>query len=169
MLNESTLKELYKNAIDAFPQTTRRQHATDTIKVVKLDWTPFLGVRTLFLKGLIQNEGKEYNAMMLVKDVKYTEGPGSKIIRILASNGKEYYLNKISFGNNDVLVRCECADFHWRFKHYNSLDKSLFGRNRKKYEAIYRPNSANPSETAGMCKHLMKLMKILKESSLLVD
>lgn len=169
MLNESTLKELYKNAIDAFPSTTKRQNAIDTIKVVKLDWTPFLGVRTLFLKGLVQNEGKEYNPIMLVKDVKYKNEPGTQTIKIAASNGKEYYLNKISFEDNDVLVRCECGDFHWRFKHYNSLDKSLFGRDRKKYEAIYKPNSANPSESAGMCKHLMKLMKILKESGLIVD
>lgn len=169
MLNESTLEELYKNAVYAFPRTTKRQYAIDTIKIVKLEWTPFIGVRTLFLKALAQNEGKEYSPMLLVKDIKYKESPNSKTIKITASNGKEYYLNKISFQDNDVLVRCECGDFHWRFKHYNNLDKSLFGRNRKKYEALHRPNSANPSETSGMCKHLIKLVKILKESNLILD
>jgi hypothetical protein len=54
--HESTLYDLHQSAVDAFPHTTKRQHATDTIRIVQLNWTPFLGLKTLYLKGLAQNE-----------------------------------------------------------------------------------------------------------------
>jgi hypothetical protein len=69
--------------------------------------------------------------------------------------------------SNDVLVRCTCKDFHWRMTHFNSLDGSLFGRDRRKYEALYRPGSSNPKELPGICKHLMKMGKALTESSII--
>jgi hypothetical protein len=31
-----------------------------------------------------------------------------------------------------------------------------------------RPDTANPMEMAGMCKHLIKMAKIIKESNLLI-
>jgi hypothetical protein len=169
MLNESSVLDLYLNSIKAFPNTTKRQNSIDTIKITNLNWIPFVGVRTLFVKSLCQNESKEYNSILLFKDVKYYEKKEFKTIELIASNGKKYFLNRLSLSENEVLTRCECKDFHWRFKHFNSLDKSLYGRDRKKYEALYRPDTANPKEIPGMCKHLMKLVKILKETTIFVD
>lgn len=164
---ETSLKDLHKNTIEAFPNTQKRQYATDTIVFEHLDWVPFLGVKTLFIKGLAKNNGRKNESLILFKNIKYKESEGRGTVPITASNGKEYYLEQIQYESNDVLVRCSCKDFFWRFTHFNKIDKSLFGRDRRKYEAIYKPGSSNPEQIPGLCKHLIKLIKVLKESNLL--
>lgn len=165
---ETSISQLYKNTVKAFPTTTKRQYATDTVVVERLEWVPFLGLKTLFIKGLIKNEGKKYDCIMLFKNIIYKETEGKKLIKIKMSTGKEHFVEQIDSEKNDILVRCNCADFYWRFVHYNKLDKSLYGRDRRKYEALIRPDTANPKEMAGICKHLLKMAKIIKETNLLI-
>jgi hypothetical protein len=162
-LDESSLSELFKSAVTAFPGTTKRQHATNTIKIAKLDWTPYVGLKTLFVKGLAQNEGREYNPVILFKNVVYGEG-----LEVVDNIGKQYRIKPLSIKTNDVRVRCQCGDFNFRFCHYNYLDHSLYGKDRKKYvgQGLWK---ANPSESVGICKHLMKLMKVLQEARILVE
>ena len=166
LIEESTLTDLYKNAVNAFPNTTKRQYATNPIKITNLRWTPFVGLRTLFVRGLAQNENREYNPIIFFKNVKYLDKSG---VSLMASDGKEYFLEQLSAKSNDVLVRCNCQDFYWRFNYHDYLDKSLHGNKRKKYEAKHNPGSANPLEMPGMCKHLMKMMKTLGESGILAE
>jgi hypothetical protein len=165
-LNESTHSELYSSAVEAFPNTTKRQHAIDPIKISRIQWSPFLGVKTLVVKGLAQNEDREYSPMIVFKGVKYHPEKDASNLVTLATEGKVFYLEPISLSDNHVLLRCQCGDFHWRFCHTDHLDRSLQGPNRKKYEALYRPGSANPKEMPGMCKHILKLAKVLSQTSL---
>lgn len=162
-LQESTLPDLYQSTLSAFPNTTKRQHITNTIKITNINWVPFLGLKTLFVKGLAQNEGKEYNPIIVFKKVVYNENEQTSLI---ASNGKKYNLKQLSFDENEVLLRCNCPDFYWRFNFYNSEDKSLHGRKRAKYEG-QGSWKANPLEYPGMCKHIMKLIKTLTESKII--
>lgn len=164
-IDETTLPDLYQSAVDAFPRTTKRQFSTDLVQVVQLNWIPYKGMKTLFVKGLIQNEGKEYNSHLIFKGVNYDSLVNQ--IKLVASDNQVYTLSKLDLENTDVLIRCNCPDFRWRFCHFNSIDKSLYGRDRKKYEAIHRPGSANPLELPGMCKHLIKLQKVLLQSGVI--
>lgn len=159
---ESSLEDLYQSAVSAFPNTTKRQHATDPIVITNLSWTPYRGVKTLFIKGLAQNrhEGTEYNCLMLFKNVDYN---GNQLT-ITASDLKEYSFDKLSLENTNVVLRCNCPDFHWRFNYYDHLDKSLYGRKRSPYESTGHHPPANPMEMPGMCKHLMKMSKTLNEA-----
>mgnify|MGYP000029406321 FL=1 len=166
-LNENTLNGLYDSAVAAFPNTTKRQHATQPVRIVQIGWTPYLGLKTLFVKGLAQNEGREYNSLILFKKVSYKDSNGPGIVELNTETGK-VFLERLSFDANDVVVRCNCPDFYWRFNYYNHLDKSLYGRKRAKYEAQHNPGSANPQEMPGMCKHLMKLSKALTESGIIL-
>jgi len=161
---ETSLNTLYDSAVDAFPHTTMRQYATDPIVITNLKWIPFIGMKTLFIKGLAQNEGREYNPTIVFKQVEYN--PNSDYIQLIATDGKTYPLKQLSLENNDVLVRCNCPDFFWRFNYYDHVDKSLYNRKRKKYESQGGP-PANPFEMPGMCKHLMKMTKVLKQSNIL--
>jgi hypothetical protein len=165
---ETSLVDLYKNTVKAFPKTNKRQHSTHEIKVERLNWVPFLGMKTLFIKGLVRNESRKYDSIILLKNVIFKESEAKKSIKIRMSTGKEYFVEQIDAEKNDVLVRCNCKDFYWRFNHFNKIDKSLYGRGRIKYEALIRPNTANPMEMAGICKHLIKMAKIIKETNLLV-
>lgn len=161
MLFETTLQNLYDSAVEAFPQTVMRQHATHPIVVTNLRWTPFVGMKTLFIKAIAQNEGKEYSPIIIFKRMNYD---GDEIT-ITASDMREVSFDRPSMESTDVLLRCNCPDFFWRFNYYNHLDKSLQGPKRRKYESQGGP-PANPKALPGMCKHLMKTVHVLGEAGL---
>jgi len=166
---ESSLNDLHQSAVRAFPGTTKRQHAIDTVRITQLEWTPFLGVRTLFLKGLAQNfadGGGEYTPIILFKNVRYHNTPDQGLVEIVASDGRTYHLERLSAADNDVLLRCGCGDFHWRFNYYNHLDHSLHGRKRAPYVPTGTGGPINPMEMPGMCKHLMSMARSLRDSGL---
>jgi len=162
-LYESSLKELYQSTVKTFPSTTKRQYAIDTIKIVSLRWIPYLGVKTLYIKALAQNteNSKEYNPIILFKDIVYIYKKEKNSVEILDSNQKKYIINKIQ--DNDVLVRCNCKDFYWRGNYADHLDKSLYGTKRTPYKGRY---SVNPNNEPMICKHLIKLYKVLSNSGL---
>jgi len=162
---ESSLQELYQNTVAAFPNTTKRQHAIDPITISSLQWIPFLGMKTLFVKGLAESNHKAYAPIVVFKQVNYHEEAQPNTVSLMASDGKAYILDRFSIKNTNVLLKCACNDFNFRFRHYNFLDKSLYGRNRKKYEGADLWE-ANPQHLPGMCKHLIKLAAILKESGI---
>lgn len=170
-LQESNLQDLYTSTVQSFPRTTKRQYATDLIRIIELNWTPFVGVHTLFIKGLAHSEesGKTYSPMVLFKGVNYHGTKDNQNwIEIVANDGRYYVIERLNKDNN-VLVRCDCADFRWRFNYTDHIDTSLYGRVRKKYEAEMNPGSANPLEMPGMCKHLIKLANSLDHAGILED
>lgn len=162
---ESSLKDLYDAAVEAFPATSRRQHSTDTVRVEHVDWVPFRGLGTLFVKGLCVNEGRKNECVVLFRGVVYGE-EGRGMVPVASSSGGVVHLEPLSLEGNDVAVRCTCGDFRWRFSHWNAVDGSLYGRRPRRYEASLRPGSSNPDRSPGVCKHLMKMAKILGESGL---
>jgi hypothetical protein len=163
-LNESSVNDLFASAVRAFPYTRMRQHATGPIIIESLRWTPFLGVKTLFIKAEARNEDRHYTPMILFKNVDY-DGDG---ITIIASDGLEYSFDKLSLENQDVLLRCNCPDFYWRFNYYDYIDRSLYGNKRGKYESK-GGLPANPKKLPGMCKHLMKMSEALRDAGLFYD
>lgn len=50
-LNESTVIDLYNSTVDAFPKTTKRQNSIDMIKIIEMNFLPYLGMRTLFVRS----------------------------------------------------------------------------------------------------------------------
>lgn len=161
---ESSLSHLFQSAVDAFPHTTKRQHATDPIEISSIRWTPFLGMRTLMTKALAKNENREYSCFIVFKNVNYHTGHNQGLITLQTEN-HSYFLEKLSLINTHVLVRCSCPDFKWRFKYYDHLDRSLYGHKGKPYQSN-GGLPANPMEMEGMCKHLMKLSETLRNKGL---
>lgn len=164
IFNESSLNDLFTSAIRAFPNTTKRQYAVQPIVIETIRWTPFVGMKTLFVKGHARNEDRHYDTIILFKDVDYT----NEQVKIKASDGKIYRFAKLSMENTDVLVRCNCQDFKWRFNYYDHLDRSLYGPKRSKYEGI-SGIPANPKQLPGMCKHLMATTKVLNDAGIFLD
>ena len=162
---ETSLKDLYQSTVKAFPYTTKRQYAIDPIKIVSLRWIPYIGVKTLYIKGLAQNteNSEEYNPLILFKNIIYLPKKEKKSIEIFDINQKKYIIYKIK--NNDVLVRCNCKDFYWRGNYADHLDKSLYGTKRSPYKGS-TGYSVNPNNNPMVCKHLIKLYKVLSQSGL---
>lgn len=157
--SEASLSDLYDSAVRAFPRTTKRQHAVDPVIVEELRWTPFLGMKTLFIKAEVRNESRHYSPVILFKNVNY----GGNGVRITASDEREYQFNKLSLEGTDVLVRCNCPDFKWRFNYYDHREGVLYGPKRSPYESHGGP-PANPLELPGLCKHLMKVAIALRDA-----
>lgn len=158
-LAESTHADLYDSSVQAFPKTRFRQHVTDQIEISELEWTPYLGVKTLFISAQAHNKikGTDYKPMIMFKGVNY--GRGTNTVEIVANDSKPYRFEQLELGHTELLVRCNCPDFQWRFNYYDWVDSSLFGNKRKKYEGEGAP--ANPAEMPGMCKHLMAMFENL--------
>lgn len=164
-IDEMNLNQLYDSTVEAFPRTMKRQYSTDELKVVSLRWTPFTSLKTLFIKGLVESEKNMYDTVLLFKDVNYDQ-ENNNVIPLMATDGLVYHFGKISPAKNDVLVRCNCADYYWRFCHWNHIGKSNWGRNRAKYESKGIGPPANPLEMPGMCKHLIKTVKTLDSAGI---
>lgn len=168
-IEESTAIELYKSTVDAFPGTGKRQNSIDSIRIVEMGWIPFIGMKTLYVKGLAKNmeNQNQYRASVLFKGVKYLESKTINSVELVASDANTYLLERIKPWSNEVLVRCECPDFHWRFNFYDHVDKSLYGRKRRKYDSKGVGRVANASKSEGMCKHLIKMIKAISDSKIM--
>jgi hypothetical protein len=160
---ESTFDELFDSAVRAFPKTRKRQHATDEVHVGQFRWTPFPGVKTFLLRATATNEDRTYSPMILFKRVQFREGPGRGVLKLKISSEETRYIEQLSPDNHDILVRCNCPDFYWRFNYYDHIDRSLYGNKRSKYDGAY---PANPRKLPGMCKHLMKMVYTMQEVGL---
>jgi len=163
---ESTYSQLYGRIVDAFPNTTKRQYAVDPIQISNVQIIPFVGLRTLFLKADAINEDRQYAPMLLFKNIQYTNSLTSEAIEVSTADGRQVRFHRPLIDENELALRCSCGDFYWRFNYFDHLDRSLYGRKRAKYEAKKVQWSVNPSESPGLCKHLIKMMQVLKESGL---
>lgn len=167
---ESSFFDLYANIERGFPQTGHRQHATDTIKIKDMRWLPYRGVKTLYVKGLAQNEGREHSPIVVFKRVNYNINENDKMaVTINASDGGIYTFEKLTLNNTDLILRCSCGDFRYRFAWYNRLDHCLYGRVPPKYESKGIRHPVNPMEISGMCKHCIKLIKVLGTAGIFVE
>lgn len=164
IFSEINLNNLYDSTVNTFPRTTKRQNSIDPIKIVEMHWTPFIGVKTLFIKGLAESSAKVYSPMILFKNVNYK--PSKNIVNIFV-NEQKYSFEELS--KNDVMVRCSCLDFGFRGSFANFTNKCLLNKLRKKYESlgIYPP--VNPENNPMMCKHIIKLAKALEDAGVVYD
>lgn len=160
---ESTIEQLYNQTVSGFPRTGKRQHSVQPIKITEMNWTPFLGTKTLLVRGTAESGEKVYNTVVLFKDVVYGSG-----IPLVATDGRLYHLEQLMVDKNDVLVRCNCDDYRWRFQHWNHVDRSLYGADRKPYEGTGTGLKANPDEVAGFCKHIIRTLTAIRDSNILV-
>lgn len=161
---ESSMDDLYKSTVKAFPYTTKRQYAIDPIKIVSLKWIPYVGVKTLYIKGLAQNtdNSHEYSPLILFKNINYLDRTEPESVQIIDNNQKVFFIKKIK--NNDALVRCGCKDFYWRGNYADHLDRSLYGVKRQPYQGSGL--SVNPNNDPMICKHIIKLYKVLHNTGL---
>lgn len=165
LLSETNLNDLYQSTINAFPTTTKRQYATQPIEIKNITFKPYVGMKTLYVTAEAHSETKTYSPIIIFKNVTYFQEERLNSVSI-TTEGQKYFFEKILQNQNDVLLRCDCKDFYWRFNYTDYTDQSLQGRKRAKYEAKNAPGSSNPLKLPGMCKHLIKLIETLHDMGL---
>ena len=167
ILIELTLPQLHQAAVQAFPQTTKRQHATDELNVTAIKMVPHQNA--LMIRAVVKNNngGKQYNTTILLDDVVYEDEDTPDNVTFTGSDGKEYHVRRIPKAHSQAKVRCNCLDLYWRFATWNYNHNSLLGNKPKPYQKKTNRPDANPQQKPGVCKHLMKTISDLQQSNLI--
>lgn len=167
-LLEASLEQLVNQAERAFPDTSRRQHATDTTSVVNIEMIP--QKNNLLVKGQVRgSQNKIYDIIVQFQQVKYNPPEGEDKVTFV-SNEQTYAIAPIALAQNNCKVRCNCLDFRFRFAINNFSDGSLYGSKPRAYQP--KPGSkrgpANPTRSPGVCKHIMTFVDELHQANLFV-
>lgn len=165
----STVPDLEDNIAQAFPRTTKRQHATGEVDVNYVEFIPFVGVKYLHVRSTTLSNGHNYQQAIQFMRVQFDQQETPDNVSIMGNDNVVYHVHPIKLNNHNVKVRCNCLDFHFRFANYNSTDKSLVGRPPPPYvrKTTTRP-SVNPEQVPGMCKHLLKVVEVLEQNGLVI-
>jgi hypothetical protein len=166
-LEEVTLQDLEHDTVFGFPNTTKRQHATDPIHITKMQLVPAVPTQDLICNGTAQSSGKTYDPKILFLQVEYQDDDTRSNVTFKGSDGKDYNIQPISLARSNVKVTCNCLDFRWRFSVWNDNQDALYGDPPPPYQrkTTTRP-PANPNRTPGICKHLIKMTQNLRQAGL---
>lgn len=169
-LQETPYRDLERNIVTGFPDTTKRQHATDPVQIVQLNLFPSVQSNNLMVRSLARSGGKKYTPEVLLLDVEYQPEDSDENITFKANDGDEYHITPVNLRQNDCKVRCDCLDFHFRFAYWNHNDGSLYGGPPPRYvrRTTNRP-PVNPSRVPGICKHVIKTIMALAEAGLVTN
>ena len=80
---------------------------------------------------------------------------------------KNYWIKKFDMKRQNVLIRCSCSDYFFRFSYYNYVNAIQFGG---KSRAYVRKTSnfpeVNKNHVVGLCKHVSGLSQALQTNGL---
>lgn len=159
---DSSYTDLYRGITTAFPNTQRRHNATGPVQIVRLEYVPFTGSNNLRIDGQARSGGNTYNPHIMFREVEFQEEDLPTNATIKAVDNQEYHIAPINLANVNVRVKCDCLDFYWRFAAWNSRDDSLIGNPPPPYTPTGNRPPVNPTQTPGVCKHLIKLIQELR-------
>jgi len=167
---QSTYNQLKTNVDNFTPQGSdrgdgskrfKRQHATVTLK--NLTFRAAYGVKALEVMATAVGGEKPYQPKIIFNRVDFDDEDTQDNITVPAEAG-DIHFQQLNLSEKTMRVRCDCADFYWRFAAYNAKDKSLDGRSPKPYQAKTNRGPVNPQQVPGMCKHLLKIIEVLKDN-----
>jgi hypothetical protein len=171
LTESATYNDLYNNIRQEFPDTRKRQNATNEVNVQEVRYIP---VRTTAEGGALQiaastrSNGHEYKQQLLFSDVNFDPEDADDNITFKATDGQDYHVKPITLTGNRIRVNCSCMDFHYRFAMWNYNNGTLLGRKPKLYrrKTENRP-PVNPGQVDGLCKHLIKVCDRLRQQRLI--
>lgn len=163
----STQQQLVTNIERVWPQTRKRQNATNEVNITKLEYIPYIGTKLLHVRSQSVSNGHPYQQALQFVNVAFEDADTPENATFKATDGTDAHVQPIVLSNTNCKCRCNCMDFYYRFAAYNAQDRSLVGRAPKPYirKTETRP-SVNPDQVPGMCKHLLKLTETLRQNGL---
>jgi len=167
-INEASVRDLETNIQRGFPNTTKRQYAVGPVQIPIVKLTPYVPSKSLFIEAQANSNGRRYSPEILFDSVDYEQEETQTNVTFTGSDNNEYNMTQaVPLTGNQVKVRCNCLDFHYRFALQNARDGSLYGPPPPNYQrkTETRP-PVNPMKVPGMCKHLLKLVDELQKSKM---
>jgi len=164
-IDEISIRDLENNITRGFPGTKARQHAVGPVQIPIVRLTPYVPSHSLYAEGQANNRGHRYNPEIMFQEVNFEDQETPTNITFTGSDNNEYNIAQpVPLMGNNVQVRCNCLDFHYRFARQNAGDDALVGKAPPPYrrKTQTRP-PANPMHVPGMCKHLLALVDELQK------
>ena len=160
----STVRKLSNN-IKTMP-TKKRQLATSDVVVSKMTLKPFTNSKSIQIHSECKSGSKKYQTVLMFRDVVFEPESSQTNVTFTGSDDEEYNMEKIVLSSSNVLVKCECMDFYWRFSRFNVKDSSLYGPTPQPYTPKTDRPSDNTAQVPGVCKHLLKSIENLKSAGM---
>jgi hypothetical protein len=122
-----------------------------------------VGVKTLSISGEVLTLGstEAKHVIVVFEGVQFSRYKKLGYVRYNLG-GNEGWIKKPALTQNNVMMRCSCQDYRFRFQHANALVKVLFGR-RKKYKRVEGSTRkpVNPDHIPGYCKHIHNFVSVV--------
>ncbi len=163
VLNEDvTYPGLYREIQRGFPTTKRREHATHEVAVSKMQYVPV--ARGLQVNAQARSNTHDYAPSILFLDVAYDPDETAGGTSFTGSDGKVRHMQPIDLTMSTCKVKCNCLDFFYRFAQTNYDDDALLGKKPPLYKRVpgSTRDSANPQHVPGVCRHLIKVVELLR-------
>ena len=163
LMLEMTLYQLDRSTVNNFGP--EREVRANRVQVETLEFTTSqgkLGTQLTAIADVRGSTGERYKSTIVFKKVKTEEADTPTNITVKSTNGDDIHLQAISLNSSDVMVRCSCLDFYWRFSLWNMRHKSLFGDGPDPYVKTTNRPPVNPGQRPGVCKHLYKMIQKIK-------
>lgn len=154
-----------------------RDSRANQVQISNIKYIPSLQQSILRIECITHStpSSKKYNTVLELNDVEYIDDSRYNFLQKAEerdsqkynaykfnANGQDFFVSYDRTKGVDVQVSCDCEDFRWRFSTYNYKDGSLFGNPPPNYVSKTNRPPANPHNSPGVCKHLIKLKKELE-------
>lgn len=169
LFEDATIPELRRNIETGFPNTKKRQHATNEVRVNNLQYTPVLQGGLLRVNSKTStNNGNQHTQILDLRNISFEGQPTDLNVTFMARDNRDYYMRPVQLNTTNVGVFCDCDDYIMRFANYNIQNNCHVGPKPHPYvrKTDDRP-SVNPGKVPGLCKHLLRVVDDLKRYGLL--
>lgn len=165
IINESSLGDLERSTERSFG--TDRSDDANAVRITNMVISPGQDTLSVNAQSLNTDKGSHYDTNMVFRDVKYSPTQTGTTEPFTASDGTEYYVERLNMQRSQVQVSCNCLDFYWTFATWNSADNSLIGAAPDPYVKTGNRPPRNPSQTPGLCKHLYAVGAAIQKEGIL--
>jgi hypothetical protein len=169
LFEDQTIPQLKQSIERGFPDTKKRQHAVGEVRVVDNRYTPFTSASVLRVDSHVaSNSGRRYNQFVDLENVSYDLHSAEGNVPVSATDHHEYYIKPVELNTTNVKVFCNCKDYQMRFAFYNIQNNCHIGPPPKQYSKVAGSDRGpvNPLKVPGLCKHLIKVVNILKQDGI---
>lgn len=137
--------------------------------VLSVRFVPFFGTKVLDIYAEVMSEerNKAYTVSMKCLDVDLSEEFSPETpFKLLDTKSKEVFYSSALTPDTEVVLRCGCDDFYFRFAYFLRQRKALLGRLKPYVRKTVHRKSQNVPRAVTACKHVFALLELLTEVGL---
>jgi hypothetical protein len=171
ILEDLNLNQLHQNIQRGFPKTKKRQHVTHEVNANNVHFKIDTDKKLLAISAdtTTSSSGNKHTPMMVLQDVMFQAPQSGQNVEVVGEDGTKQSITPVKLNVNNVLVACDCEDYIMRFAPFNVQQNCHLGNPPAPYtrKTTTYPE-VNPQHLPGMCKHILKIVEILKQKRILM-